>query len=402
MELVGTGRARAVLVVGGIADASVRRSRARRDGRDLVQAAPWSQGSGDPSTRRPWGLTSPEGAAGLAAPVTIFSLIESVFAATAGRSFAEQRRWLGHLMAPFTAVAARRPELAWFPVERTPVELATVTLDNRIIDEPYTKRMTSFPTVDQSAAILVTSSGLADRCGVPVTRRVHPLAVAAVKEGTPPSLRRRMDRSGALAAAVDRAFASAGRTVDQVARVDLYSCFPAAVQLGAAAFGLGLDDPRGLTVTGGLPYFGGPGPCYVLHSLACMVEECRADAGSLGAVGGLGGLAGDMAVGLLSTEPGAGTPLYHRGEDVTAALVADAVPFDPSRSGEATVVAMTLSVGHDGVPWAAPAIVEFPDGVRSGAAAGSAAAAADLAGTSLVGGKVRVELRDGNPVYETI
>jgi acetyl-CoA C-acetyltransferase len=402
-ELVTSGRATAVLVCGGIADASVRRARARGVEPPAGPAAPWSQGS---RAARP--ITSdtgmpavfPEVAAGLAAPVTIFSLIESVCAASAGRSFAEQRTFLGGVLAPFTEVAARRPELAWFPVARSAEDISSVSPTNRIIDEPYTKRMTSFPTVDQAAAFLVTSASAADRFGVPASQRVHPWSVAYVAEGTPPSTRRRMDRSAALTAAVERAFALAGRTPDDVARFDLYSCFPAAVQLGAAALGIELDDPRGLTVTGGLPAFGGPGAAYAVHSIACMVEECRADPGSLGTVVGLGGMAGNMAVALLGTEPGPRPWACNFGDDVTARLVADAAPADLAREGEAVVVAMTTSVDRDGVVTGAPLIAEFADGTRTGARPVSDRLAADLAGISLVGSKVRISSVADRPVYE--
>ncbi len=406
-ELVASGRATAVLVSGGIADASVRRARARGVEPPAGPAAPWSQGS--PAKASPWsdggsdhGMPSvfPEVAAGLGAPVTIFSLIESVFAASAGRSFAEQRAFLGGVLAPFTEVAARRPDLAWFPVARSAEEIASVSPTNRIIDEPYTKRMTSFPTVDQAAAFLVTGTSTADRFAIPASQRVHPWSVAYAAEGTAPSTRRRMDRSGALAAAVERAFALAGRTPDDVARFDLYSCFPAAVQLAAAALGIELDDPRGLTVTGGLPAFGGPGAAYAVHSIACMVEECRLDPGSLGTVVGLGGMAGNMAVAVLGTEPGDRPWASNRGEDVTERLVAAAAPADLGREGEAVVVAMTTCVDRDGVVTGAPVVAEFADGTRTGARPASCRLAADLSGVSLVGSKVRIALVEGRPVYE--
>ena len=59
-----------------------------------------------------------------------------------------------------------------------------------------------------------------------------------------------------------------GVGVDDLAHVDLYSCFPSAVEIAAAELGLGTDRP--LTVTGGLSFAGGPWNNYVMHSIATM------------------------------------------------------------------------------------------------------------------------------------
>ena len=78
-----------------------------------------------------------------------------------------------------------------------------------------------------------------------------------------------------------KAFAMAGKTVADMSFIDLYSCFPSAVEIGCAELGLAEDDPRGLTVTGGLPYFGGAGNNYVMHSIVTMMEKVRAQARQL-------------------------------------------------------------------------------------------------------------------------
>src|SRR4051794_35134793 len=85
-----------------------------------------------------------------------------------------------------------------------------------------------------------------------------------------------------------RALEMAGVSLDDIALFDLYSCFPVAVEVGAEELGLALDDPRGLTVTGGLPYAGGPGNNYVMHSVAAMAEKLRGRPGAYGLVTGNG------------------------------------------------------------------------------------------------------------------
>jgi acetyl-CoA C-acetyltransferase len=405
---IAAGRVEAALVAGGIADASVRRALARGEEPPAAPTAPWSQGSGggrplDPSRFR--AMSAPgEAAAGVLEPVASFAMAESVLAAAAGRSVDQQRVWLGELMAPFTEVAARRPEVAWFPTPRTPEEISTVSPANRLVCGPYTKLMTSFPTVDLAAAVLVTSEELADRLGVPEARRVRPWGAAACHEPLAPSLRPRLDRPPALDAAAARALAAAGIPIEGVDLVDVYSCFPAAVQMGAAALGLppgGTAATGPLTQTGGLPYFGGPGASYTAHAIACMVEECRARPGAVGLVLGIGGLISGFAAGAYSTAPSGRPWAFDRCTDVEAALEADAVAFDADAEGTATVEAMTVFFRREG-PVNAPVFVRWPDGRRSAARPADPGLAAALASTSLVGRPVRLSRQGERSYYEPV
>ncbi|NLG48053.1 enoyl-CoA hydratase-related protein, partial [Gordonia sp. (in: high G+C Gram-positive bacteria)] len=68
------------------------------------------------------------------------------------------------------------------------------------------------------------------------------------------------------------------------------------------------DDPRGLSATGGLPYFGGPGNNYSMHGIAEIVARARRTPGSFGLVAANGGLLSKYSVGVYSTEPVAWRP----------------------------------------------------------------------------------------------
>ena len=67
--------------------------------------------------------------------------------------------------------------------------------------------------------------------------------------------------------------------------------------------GISLNDPRGLTITGGLPYFGGPGNNYVTHSIAEMMNKVRAQPGIKGLVTANGNYITKQSAGIYSTEP---------------------------------------------------------------------------------------------------
>jgi acetyl-CoA C-acetyltransferase len=401
---IADGELDAALLVGGIADSSVRNARKQGRTPPAPPTSIWSQGSdgaGEHIDERRWNRPfMAEGAAGAQLPSAIFALIESAIAAHVGEDPETHRRKLGELLAPFTAVAASRPDLAWFPTVRTPEDIAGVRPDNRFVAEPYTKLMCSFPTIDLAAAVLVTSTELADRLGVAASQRVHPWAVTCASEAGPPSTWRDVHHAEALTQAVRRALGNAAVTPDELVGFDLYSCFPAAVQLAVAAFGLAPGDPRPLTQTGGLPYFGGPGASYSLHGVACMVERVRAEAGTIGAVVGVGGTCHDFAVGLYSTEGPRRAGTFEEATDVKEALAEVARPIARQATGEATVDAMTVLHERDAGPVAAPIIARLPDGSRVGARAADPELAAALSGTSLVGRQVRLEDR-GDHVHYT-
>jgi acetyl-CoA C-acetyltransferase len=388
---IAAGRLDAALIVGGIADASVRAARRRGIEPPSPPTSVWSQGSdgvGASLTRVLSAWRHPycaEAAAGAQMPSSYFAVLASALAAAAAHDAGEHRTWYGELLAPFTAVAATRPDLAWFPEPRAPADISTPTDDNRFVAEPFTKLMCSFPTIDLAAAVIVTSVDVADRLGIPDSARVYPWAAASAKEHGPPSERAAMHRSEAYALAARTACQSAGVAPSDIGAFDLYSCFPAAVELGMAAFDVAPGDRRPLTLTGGLPYFGGPGASYALHGIACAVERCRTT-DDVVAVGALGGFVDDFGVGLYSRAVPQ-RPFAHAGSlrpPASGVLIA--------RRGDevAEVIAGTVLHDRDAGPVEAPVIVRLANGARLGAKAASAAIAAEVAGTTLVGRRVRI------------
>jgi acetyl-CoA C-acetyltransferase len=220
------------------------------------------------------GVTAHEAAHGLGLPVNTYPMFENALRARDRRGLADHQSRLGNLFAPFTRVAAANP-YAWFPTERSAAELVEVGPQNRMISFPYPKYLNAIMQVDQSAAVLIVSSDKADALGVPQSSRVYLHGCADAADLWYPLERQNYHASPAMRLTGERALAMAEIELSKIDFFDLYSCFPSAVQIGAEALGLALDDPRGFTVTGGLPYFGGPGNDYALHSVATMVERLK-------------------------------------------------------------------------------------------------------------------------------
>jgi acetyl-CoA C-acetyltransferase len=378
---IARGERDGVLIVGGEAMRSAKVARGK------VPRGP----AGDPADPivgdDRFGSSEAEMSAGLLLPTHVYPMLESVRARRAGRTMAEQRAWIATWFAAFTEVAAKHP-CAWFPETRTPTELATPSADNRLVAEPYTKRMNAVLEVDQAAAVMVCSLASARAAGV-ADGAVFVWSGADANDVFHVSARPDLGASPGIAAATHGALAAAQVGVDDVALFDLYSCFPVAVAMAADALALAVDDTRGLTVTGGLPYFGGPGNAYTLHGIATMVDRLR-ETGGRGLTTGLGWFVTKHSAGLYGTEPPPlGFVVADTGE-AQRAIDASAVPVASSASGPATIDAATIAYGPDGIANAAPAIATTRDGERVPVRA-RMDDLASLAGDGLVGASVHIE-----------
>jgi acetyl-CoA C-acetyltransferase len=243
------------------------------------------------------------------------------------------------LFAPMSVVAERNPHSA-APTVRTVDEVATRSDRNRPVAEPYLRFLVARDQINQGAACVLTSVGAARRLGIDPSRWVFLHGHADLRE-RPLLERPDLSRSPATVAAVRHALDLADVSMDDIAVMDLYSCFPIAVWTVTDALGVADDDPRGLTVTGGLPYFGGAGSNYAMHAIAGVVRRVRDAPGTRGLVGANGGQLSKYSVGVYSATPTPWVP--DDSSDIQAAL--DAAPGEPivrCAHGPATIEAWTF------------------------------------------------------------
>ncbi|MEN4477063.1 acetyl-CoA acetyltransferase [Mycolicibacterium cosmeticum] len=280
----------------------------------------------------------------IGAPVQ-YGLLDNARRARLGLSVADYRLAMAELFAPFSKVAAKNPYSS-APTERSVDELVTVTSANRMICDPYPRLMVARDQVNQGAAALLMSVARARELGVPEDKWVYLRGHADMKEQ---KLLERADlgASPASVLAVREALRVAGIGLDDIAAFDLYSCFPFPVFNICDGLGLATDDERGLTLTGGLPFFGGPGNNYSLHGIAEAVNEMRDKPGQFALVGANGGIASKYSVGIYSTEPADWVP------DCSADLQGEvagypAVAGTEQADGSATIE--TYTVRYDWTP----------------------------------------------------
>jgi len=264
----------------------------------------WSESVGGQLEDRGFGprLSEPELAAhGARTPIQVYAIYENARRAKRGLTRAEYALEMGALFAPFTRVAHRNPH-AMSQEVFTAEQLASVTPRNRLVADPFPRRMVARDQANQGAAVIIASVAKARELGVPQDRWVYLHGGADVAERMP------LER-GDLAAYPAAGLASraaleiAGIGASDVALFDLYSCFPVAVFDVRDELGIAPEDPRPLTVTGGLPFFGGAGNNYSMHAIASLVRGLREASGSYGFLGANGGFLSKYSVGVYSTKP---------------------------------------------------------------------------------------------------
>ncbi len=295
-QSIGAGEMKMALICGAEAISTVRHLASRGETRD------WSEDIGGELDDRGYGdeLVTPDlGRHGARTPINLYGLFENARRARLGLGRAAYRLEMGRLFAPFTKVAAANPH-AMSRETRSAEELATVTPANRLTSDPFPRRLVARDQANQGAAVLMASVGVARELGLDGRRWVYLHGGADARERTPMA-RADLSAGPASVLAARRALEAAGVSQDRIDLFDLYSCFPIAVFNVRDGLGLAPDDPRPLTVTGGLPYFGGAGNNYSMHAIAAMVRALRARPGDFGLVAANGGYLSKYSVGVYST-----------------------------------------------------------------------------------------------------
>ena len=235
-------------------------------------------------------------------PVNAYPLFENGIRGQKKRTVRDHQLVIGKLFSPFSKVAANNP-LSWFPKFHTPEEIATASDTNRYVGFPYTKYMNAIIQVDMAAAVIMTNVKTARELGIAEDKWVYLHGCADATDIWHISERVNYHSSPAIRTMGQKAFSMAAKSASDMDFIDLYSCFPSAVEIGCAELGIAEDDPRGLTVTGGLPYFGGAGNNYVMHSIVTMMERVRSKPGSFGLVTANGWYITKHSLGIYSTTP---------------------------------------------------------------------------------------------------
>ncbi|MBW2271578.1 MAG: hypothetical protein JRH16_23770 [Deltaproteobacteria bacterium] len=354
---IAEGRSQVTLVVGAECERSKRR--AKRGG----VALEWTEQL-DSTPDEDFGPDGPlidpiEVERGLRQPAAVFSLFDNAMRHARGESLEAHRARISRLWSGFSEVAATNA-YAWTREPLAAKEIGKPSPANRLVAHPYTMRLCSNMVVDQGAALILCSEEMADRLGIARDRRIYLHAASDLRKTLPLGSRTDLRSAPFMRHAGMRALSLAGVGIDEIAHLDLYSCFPAAVQLGMDAFGI--DEDRVPTITGGLGFAGGPFNSYVLHSIATMMNVLREDPEELGLISSIGGWLAKHAFGVYGARPPAQGFCY--ADCDLEALPIAARPFDANATGEAVIETYLLSFDQ-GEPVGATFSCLFEDGRRN-------------------------------------
>ncbi|WP_040493154.1 acetyl-CoA acetyltransferase [Ilumatobacter nonamiensis] len=326
---------------------------------------------------------------GIVMPIQVYPMFETALRAAAGRTVEEHQAHLGRLWSDLSHVAAGNPD-AWIRDPKSPEEITTVSSSNRMIGFPYPKLMNSNSDVDMGAALIMCSVEAARRMGIDESKWVFPHAGTDCHEHNFVSNRDTFARTPAIELGGRRALELADTSIDEVELIDLYSCFPAAVQLGAQSLGIDLTE-RQWSRTGGLPFCGGPWNNYPMHAIATMVGELREQEDARGLVWANGGYATKHSFGVYSATPPADGFRYQYPQDEIDALPKRDLASGADAVGSATIEAYSVMFSRSGSPETAYAACLRDDGRRAWGTSTDPQLAAALCEGEWVGTAVRLD-----------
>jgi len=331
---IGEGRAKVVAITGGEALRTAARRKAGKGGTIFTKSLELAT-----DLRRKYGLINPG---------EIYPLYENALRPALGQSLAEGQAESALIWSKMSEVA-ESAEGAWLKMPLNPGEIAEVSASNRPIAFPYSKLMVANSSVNQGAAVIVTSLAEALARGIPEERLVYIGAGAAAHESDEPLERAEWTSTPSMPVSIGKALELNDLSGDDFDHVELYSCFPCVPKLARRILGWPADRP--VTVHGGLTFGGGPIGNYMTHAIAAMVRLLRKQ-GRYGFLFANGGHCSHNHSIVLMREPPQENPFpqdYHYQEEADAAR-RSIPPLTDQYEGKAKLETYTLVYGRNGEP----------------------------------------------------
>jgi acetyl-CoA C-acetyltransferase len=299
---------------------------------------------------------------GLITPSEIYPFYENACRAAWGQTLAEGQAESGQIWSLMSQVAAQA-EGAWLRQPRSAAEIIEWTADNRPIAFPYSKLTVANSSVNQGAALIVTSLAAARAAGIAEDRIVYIGAGASAHESDEPLTRAEWTGTPSMDLVLEKVLELNGLEAQDLDHVELYSCFPCVPKMARRKLGLEVDRP--LTVHGGLTFGGGPIGNYMLHAAAAMVRGLR-ERGQYGLLYGNGGHCTHNHAIVLASHAVCGVAFpqdYHFQE--LADTRRNPVPeIGDEYEGPVTVETYTVFYGRNGTPTYGVVLARSPGGSR--------------------------------------
>jgi acetyl-CoA C-acetyltransferase len=359
-EAITSGKHRAVLITGGEAAYSIR----KRFKEEPPEYWPKKE---DPKymNGKSWKLAPITLKYQLYIPTNNYAIFETALRASSGRNIEEHERYMGKLFEHFSKIASKNP-YSWTQKQYCAEEIITPSPENRRVVYPYTKRMCANNLVDQAATIIVTSEKIAESLNIDKKKWIYIMGGATLRNIGEIYQRPQLYDSPAIRKGYPLALEQAGLKLSDIDKFDLYSCFPSIVEIMMNELGIKEDDPRDLTLTGGLPFFGTPLSNYSLHAIINTVESIRADPALKVMIIANGGFNTKQSIGIYGTEP----PMIQWGvrddSKVQESILNEILPEPVEEAyGKLTVVGYSFHYDRSGQPKRGIVIGNLENGRRT-------------------------------------
>ena len=232
--------------------------------------------------------------------VGYYAILESAFRASLNKDIKSHSEYISKMYSHFSKVASVNDD-AWIDNPLNPSEIEYVSSKNPLMAFPYNKNHCSSWNVNQSCAIILCSEAVADKLKVPFEKRVYPLASSETSYMIPALQRPNLIEPMGMKLAANFILNICKENNLDIDMYDLYSCFPVAVQMFAKF--LKITDIDQMTITGGMPFAGGPLNSFVLHSTTKLISRIREMDKGIGLVTGVSGMMTKQSYSLWSKNP---------------------------------------------------------------------------------------------------
>ena len=219
--------------------------------------------------------------------VGYYAILESAFRAKTKKTLSEQSEFIANLYSHFSKIASNN-EFGWIDEPLQKEEIKKESDKNVLQALPYYKNHCTSWNVNQSCALIICSESIADKLNIPINKRVYPLSSTENNHMIPTLQRQNLTRYIGMEKAANFIIDICKKNNIDVDFYDFYSCFPVAVQMFAES--LNVKNIFNVSITGGMPFCGGPLNSFVLHSTAKIISEIRKKKDSAGIVTGVSGM----------------------------------------------------------------------------------------------------------------
>ena len=219
--------------------------------------------------------------------VGYYATMETALRKNDDENIEEHQNNIASMYEEFSKVASNNED-AWLDHPYSKKEILEISKKNKMLAYPYNKLHCTSWNVNQSAALIICSEELANKLEIDNKKRVYPISSSENNHMIAIQQRPKLYESLGMIYAAK----SINRMMEQLDirldAYDLYSCFPAAVKMFSKSLELGSEIPK--TITGSMPYAGGPLNSFVIHSTVKMIQKIRALEARHGLVTGVSGM----------------------------------------------------------------------------------------------------------------